>query len=161
MTQNRPRTLWRIVAANQSWFFQGLSININGLNRPHPTLYRAVLSRYHLVALQETRFTNEDHRRTNEHFIGSVDANATIFWSPTNTSGARGRNRVGFILSSHHPFGPILNITSQHCNTSIHDRYLHLATSLLSQRIWIHVVYAPVQLSERINLLKSLPTNFP
>lgn len=59
------------------------------------------------------------------------------------------------------PFGPILNITSQQCNTSIHDRYLLLATSLLSQRIWIHVVYAPFQLSERITFLKSRPTNVP
>nr|CCA20275.1 pollike protein putative [Albugo laibachii Nc14] len=162
ITQIFRRTPRRLRAANNpTWSFTGLSLNINGLNKPHPTLYRTLLSRYQSIALQETRLSSEDNRRINEHFFRSVNANATLFWSPCPASSSKGRNGVGLLLSSAHPFGPVVNITARHLPSALHDRYLILDTSILSQRVWIHVVYAPAQSSDQIQFFTSLPTDLP
>nr|CCA16183.1 AlNc14C19G1963 [Albugo laibachii Nc14] len=112
-----------------------------------------------MIALQETRLSNDDNQRKNDRFIRIVDANARVFWFPI--SEASGHNGVGLILSSHHPFGPIVNVTSLHINQSVHDPYLLLDTSIMSQRIWMHVVYAPSHLPERLSFFQSLPHDGP
>ena len=80
-----------------------------------------------MIALQETRLSNDDSQRKNGHFIRSVYANARVFWSPI--SEASGHNDVGLILSSHHPFGPIVNVTSHHM-TSISQSMIDIYYSI-------------------------------
>nr|CCA25345.1 AlNc14C292G10251 [Albugo laibachii Nc14] len=84
-----------------------------------------------------------------------------MFWSPCPASSSKGRNGVGLLLSSTHPFGQVVNITTRHLPPALHDCYLILDTSILSQRVWIHVVYAPAQFSDRIQFFTSLPTDLP
>ena len=86
------------------WALNSISLNINGLNHPPMAMYERHISKYQLVAFQETKFVKPDSIQTNEHFIFSTDSGAQCVWSDTTSPVFNERHGVGLVLSSASPF---------------------------------------------------------
>ena len=68
-----------LLNSEAAWTFNGISLNINGLNHPPLSLYETLLSKYQLVAFQETKFVKHDSLQTNDHFIHTAGLARAVF----------------------------------------------------------------------------------
>lgn len=144
-------------------------MNINGLNPPKKSdqrtpfkrMFERLLANYQLIAFQETRFTDADHINVVEHFIKTSDSKARAFWSDLNKPTYDFRNGVGIVLSGAHPFTEVKDVTSKYIGDGQLTRYLVLDARIDDLRVFIHVVYAPVQPAERKEFFNALPTRYP
>lgn len=141
-------------------------MNVNGLNKLELSPFQHFLSRYHLLAFQETKFSDSDRIRRANHFAHAADANARTFWShreDSDLSARRGRAGVGLVLSGQFPFDDPQDVTSTFAaeDFDFPHHYLVVKATSGDDDIFIHVIYAPVDPADRKRFLESLPTRFP
>ncbi|GMF39487.1 unnamed protein product [Phytophthora lilii] len=123
-------------------------------------MYERLLSTHQLVALQETKFSEEDSLQTNQHYIHVADSGARSFWSNTTSPVFNGKRGVVLVLSSASPFRDVVDRTEHVYKTQLRNRYLLLEAKLGDRQIFLHVVYAPVEPARRGEFFRSLPTRF-
>ena len=87
-----------VSGSNPTWRLRGCSINTNGLNRPHLSLFRQLFKQFSFIALQETKFTSIKNQEKANYFIKSADPNALIFWSHQTYPTYTGNDGVGLLL---------------------------------------------------------------
>ncbi|KAI9923314.1 hypothetical protein PsorP6_002034 [Peronosclerospora sorghi] len=123
-----------------------------------------LFSQFTLVAIQETKFSSSDAVRRVTHFSKVFD----LILVPPHDSGisvTRGRDGVGLLLSVEHPFQTVANVSHQYVtfssSTLLYHRYLVIQSRTDDINLYIHVVYAPVQVADRKDFFNALPTRFP
>ncbi|KAI9913413.1 hypothetical protein PsorP6_005813 [Peronosclerospora sorghi] len=127
-----------------------------------------LFSQFTLVSIQETKFSSSDAVCRVTHFSKVCDSKSISFWShPTTTefSDTRGRDGVGLLLSGKHPFQTVADVTHQYVTFSSSTllSYLYLVIQARADDInlYVHVVYAPVQVADQKDFFNELPTRFP
>ncbi|TDH72018.1 uncharacterized protein CCR75_000126 [Bremia lactucae] len=124
-------------------------------------MYQDILSRYQVIAFQETKLTNMDSQAKNDYFLHAADAQASVFWSNQHTNLYQNRNGVALVFSGAHPFHNLNDVTQQYSvDPLLNNRYLVVAAQLGSIQLYFHVIYGPVLSSDRSNFFQALPRNF-
>ncbi|CAI5718702.1 unnamed protein product [Peronospora effusa] len=142
-------------------------MNINGLNAPGRdgtaarSMFTKLLADYHVVSLQETKFTTADRLRVVSHYINSADSRSQVFWSHRDDADFTGRDGVALVLSGAHPLKNVADVTTVYAPADSFANYLVVEATLGSCSLFLHVVYAPVQVPARKRFFASLPTQFP
>ncbi|GMF65551.1 unnamed protein product [Phytophthora lilii] len=95
-----------------------------------------LLSTHQLVALQETKFSEEASLQTNQHYIHVADSGARSFWSNTTSPVFNGKRSVGLVLSSASPFRDVVDRTEHVYKTQLRNRYLLLEAKLGDRQIF-------------------------
>lgn len=138
-----------------------MSLNVNGLNEPSLKFYQDLLTRYQVIALQETRLVSLKSQDDNDFFLQTADANARAFWSNQGTGSYQNRNGVALIFNGAHPFQDLRDVTHAYAeNPVLQDRYMVLSARLGYQQLFLHVIYGPAQPAERTAFFAALPRGF-
>lgn len=145
----------------EAWAFTAVSLNVNGLNKPRLQFYQDLLSRYQVVALQETKLSSQQLLQDNDYFLHAADAHACSFWSHSTSTEFGLRNGVALLFNGAHPFQDLQDETSLFANTAVLcNRYLVVSATLGTLRVYIHVVYGPVRAADRASYFSALPRCF-
>lgn len=114
-----------------------------------------------MVALQETKLTSQERKKRVSHLWEEASRFNQSFWSQDNCSHYTGHAGVGLLTT---PTCPIKNLqdktTSYTSAPDVLHRYLLLQGSVGDTRVFVHVVYAPVEPTERPAFFRQLPRLF-
>ena len=134
---------------------------MNGLNKPRLPFYQDLLSRYQVVALQETRLSSHQVLVNNDYFLHTADAHATSFWSHSASRVYNSRNGVALIFNGAHPFQDMHTLPVDASTASVLcNRYMCVSATLGHMHVYFHVVYGPVRPEDRPVFFSALPRNF-
>jgi exonuclease III len=151
-----------IKLSNSKWILKGYSLNVNSLNGVSKSTLLEFSTKFHLIALQETKFTSAQKLKRVDHLWRQTSVFNTSFWSQSNCTTSTGQAGVGILLTPTCPIKNIQGVTQKIAsNQALFHRYLLLQGSLGDERIFIHVVYAPVDPTARPQFFQKLPTDFP
>ena len=124
-------------------------------------MYEDILSRFQVIAFQETKLTNEDSQAKNDYFLHAADSQASVFWSNQNTNSYQNKHGVALVFSGAHPFDSLNDVTQQYTvDPLLTNRYLVVAAQLRSIQLYFHVIYGPVLSNEQSKFFDALPRNF-
>lgn len=141
--------------SNSAWTLRGYSLNVNGVNAVTKSTLKELSKRYHLIALQETKFTTPHRLKRANYLWSQASAFNTGFWSQNNCIDYTGRAGVGLLITPTCPIKNIQDITPQYASTQeILHRYLLLEGTVEGQKVYIHIIYAPVDPASRPSFSK-------
>ncbi|KAI9913375.1 hypothetical protein PsorP6_006098 [Peronosclerospora sorghi] len=114
-----------------------------------------------LVSIQETKFSSSDAVRQATHFSKVCDSKSISFWSTPRLRNFRLREDemewASYCLTLNNVTYQYVTLSS---STLISHRYLVIQARTDDINLYIHVVYAPVQVADR-KVFNALPTRFP
>lgn len=137
-----------------------LSVNTNGIKRNGRNFIEKVVSQYHVVGVQETKFRDAHHLSKFSFHLSSTTQHR-LFISDKNAScQVQTGPRSGGVATLLHPDLPGVERAEEVSTVTIPGRYLlvHIRGPLHS--IYIQNVYAPVRPHERAHFFQGLPTQF-
>ncbi|KAF1327265.1 Pollike protein, partial [Globisporangium splendens] len=147
--------------SNVDWTLRGYSINVNGFNRVTQSTLNYFSSKFHIIALQETKFTNPANLKRADFLWRKSSSFNTAFWSHDHSDMYTGQAGVGILLTPTCPVQDIQDITeTQVSDPNTLSRYLVLQGILDGSPAYIHAVYAPVNPTDRPSFFDSLPRQF-
>ncbi|GMF42040.1 unnamed protein product [Phytophthora fragariaefolia] len=145
----------------EAWAFKAVSLNVNGLNEPSLKFYQDILTRYQVVALQETRLTSPKSQDDNNFFLQTADSRAQALWSNQTWGSNVNRNGVALLFNGAHPFQDLQDVTHAYStNPVLENRYLVVSAKLGPLQLFLHVVCGPAQPAERPPFFAALPRGF-
>lgn len=143
------------------WALRGYSLNANGFNNVTQRTLNFFSSNFHAVGVQETKFTGVQGFKRAKHLWKRASQLNSSFWSQDNTNNYSSQAGVGLLLTPTCPIQDLEDQTTQYVSsTELLRRYLVVRGTLDSVATYIHVVYAPVQPTQRAQFFNSLPRHF-
>lgn len=157
-----PQPICSSTPESAQWLLNGLSININGLNRVTSSIFQSLLQHRHLLFLQESKFSSADRLQSCDYFLQTTDASARSFWSHSTFLEFTGHHGVGIIITGNPPFGPVVDKTATYAsNPLLNNRYILLETTFHEHLLFLHCIYAPVHHNDCPPFFEALPPDFP
>ncbi|KAH9107614.1 hypothetical protein LEN26_014252 [Aphanomyces euteiches] len=140
-----------------------LTLNVNGIQQAAHTIVETYLQYYHILFLQETKFSNQHHI---DDFYFHLDRvigrnNYKCFINDQRTvlpDGSLAYPSGGILTYFHKDTPGFANLTPQ--DRSIQNRYMTIRTQWQGTEVFFHNIYAPVQHADKATFFHQLPTNF-
>uniref|UniRef100_K3WT01 Endonuclease/exonuclease/phosphatase domain-containing protein n=1 Tax=Globisporangium ultimum (strain ATCC 200006 / CBS 805.95 / DAOM BR144) TaxID=431595 RepID=K3WT01_GLOUD len=132
--------------SNLDWTLRGYSINVNGFNRVTQSTLNYFSSKFHIIALQETKFTNPANLKRADFLWKKLSSFNTAFWSHDHSNMYTGQAGVSILLTPTCPVQDIQDITeTQVSDSNTLSRYPVLQGILDGSPAYIHTVYTQVK----------------
>ncbi|KAG9398487.1 hypothetical protein AC1031_014542 [Aphanomyces cochlioides] len=142
-----------------------MTLNVNGIQQAAHTIVETYLQHYHIVFLQETKFSNQHHI---DDFYFHLDRvigknNYKCFINDQRTilpDGSLAYPSGGIITYFHKDTPGFATLTPQ--DRSVQNRYMAIRTQWQGTDVFFHNIYAPVQHADKKKgtFFNQLPTNF-